>query len=92
MTTLTITNARKNLGHWLRKAVQGEDIGIIDGGRIIALRPVEVESADYAAREYGVTGGELDRFVQVGNEEVSRARESGTLKPYHGSLDDLLGD
>ncbi len=46
MTTLTVTEARKNLSSWLRRAKAGEDIGIIDGNRIIALRPVEVTSLD----------------------------------------------
>ncbi len=46
MKTLTVTEARKNLSSWLRRAKAGEDIGIIDGNRIIALRPVEVISAD----------------------------------------------
>ena len=46
MTTLTVTEARRNLSSWLRRAKAGEDIGIIDGNRIIALRPVEVVSVD----------------------------------------------
>ena len=55
MKTLTITEAKKNLSQWLVAAAQGEDIGIICGVDIIALRKVEVESTDYAQREYGVT-------------------------------------
>lgn len=47
MQTLTITDAKKNLGRWLQAAAQGADI--------IALRKVQVESADYAQREYRVT-------------------------------------
>lgn len=46
MKTLTVTEARKNLSGWLRRAKAGEDIGIIEGNRIIALRPVEVTSMD----------------------------------------------
>jgi antitoxin (DNA-binding transcriptional repressor) of toxin-antitoxin stability system len=46
MKTLTVTEARKNLSGWLRRAKAGEDIGIIEGNRIIALRPVEVTSLD----------------------------------------------
>lgn len=42
MTTLTVTEARKNLSGWLRRATAGEEIGIIDGNKIIALRPVRV--------------------------------------------------
>ncbi len=51
MTTLTVTEARKNLSGWLKRAKAGEDIGIIDGNRIIALRPVEVVATDRLAVE-----------------------------------------
>ena len=53
MKTLTITDAKKNLGQWLAAAARGEDIGIICGADIVALRKVEIESADYAQWEYG---------------------------------------
>jgi antitoxin (DNA-binding transcriptional repressor) of toxin-antitoxin stability system len=59
MKTLTITEAKKNLGHWLDAAAQGQDIGIVCGADIIALRKVEVESTDYAQREYGATQGQI---------------------------------
>ena len=55
MKTLTITDAKKNLSRWLAAASRGEDIGIVCGADIIALRKVEVESTDYAQREYGAT-------------------------------------
>lgn len=90
MTTLTITKARRNLGHWLKKAGDGEEIGIIDGDRIIALRPVNVEATDYGMREYGVSGQELDRFVEGVKMEVQAASKSGRLKIYKGNLDALL--
>lgn len=41
MTTVTITQARKNLSSWLRRAEAGEEIGILDGDKIVALRPVD---------------------------------------------------
>lgn len=44
MKTLTITEAKKNLGRWLVAAASGDDVGIILGADIIALRKVEVES------------------------------------------------
>jgi antitoxin (DNA-binding transcriptional repressor) of toxin-antitoxin stability system len=47
MTTLTVTQARKNLTGWLRRAEAGEEIGIIDGNKIIALRPVTVTAIDF---------------------------------------------
>ncbi len=59
MKTLTITEARKNLSRWLVAASKGEDIGIISGADIIALRKVTVESTDYAQREYGATSEQV---------------------------------
>jgi antitoxin (DNA-binding transcriptional repressor) of toxin-antitoxin stability system len=47
MTTLTVTEARKNLSGWIRRATAGEEIGIIDGNKIIALRPVTVTAIDF---------------------------------------------
>jgi antitoxin (DNA-binding transcriptional repressor) of toxin-antitoxin stability system len=44
MKTLTITDAKKNLGRWLAAASRGEDVGIVCEADIIALRKVEVES------------------------------------------------
>ena len=43
MKTLTITDAKKNLGRWLAAAAKGEDIGIVCGADIVALRKVEDE-------------------------------------------------
>jgi antitoxin (DNA-binding transcriptional repressor) of toxin-antitoxin stability system len=82
MKTLTITEARKNLGRWLGAAVRGEDIGIISGADIIALRKVEVEAVEeysYAMREYGVTRKELDRFGKAVDRHVARERREGKL-------------
>jgi len=47
MTTLTVTQARKNLSGWIRRARAGEEIGIIDGNQIFALRPVTVTAIDF---------------------------------------------
>jgi hypothetical protein len=44
--TFTITEAKKHLGAFLKDAVAGQNIGIICGSRIVALRPVEVTSLD----------------------------------------------
>jgi len=52
MITISITEARKNLGGWLRAAARGADIGIICGADIVALRKVAIESTDYAQRTY----------------------------------------
>ena len=46
MKTLTATEAKKHLRALLRDAVAGQNIGIICGSRVIALRPVEITSLD----------------------------------------------
>jgi antitoxin (DNA-binding transcriptional repressor) of toxin-antitoxin stability system len=74
MKTLTITDAKKNLGRWLAAAAHGEDIGIICGADIVALRKVNVESTDYAQREYGATP------EQVAALEKATERQYGRLK------------
>ncbi|MBK9990082.1 MAG: hypothetical protein IPP19_04915 [Verrucomicrobia bacterium] len=58
MQTLTVTNARQNLGGWLKKAAAGEEIGVILGDKIIAFRPVPITAADYAETEYGLSAAE----------------------------------
>ena len=79
MKTLTITDAKKNLGQWLMAAARGEDIGIVSGADIIALRKVEVESTDYAFREYGASPAELRAFDKAAEQRYRKIRQSGKL-------------
>jgi antitoxin (DNA-binding transcriptional repressor) of toxin-antitoxin stability system len=79
MKTLTITEAKKNLGHWLTAAAKGEDIGIIAGAEIIALRRVEVESTDYAQREYGATLEQVLVLDKATDQRYRRLRQSNKL-------------
>ncbi len=81
MKTLTITEAKKNLSRWLLAAAGGDDVAIISGDSIIALRKVEVEPVDYtyAMREYGATPAELDRFEKAVDERFRQEKEAGTL-------------
>ncbi len=81
MKTLTITEAKKNLGKWLNAAVAGEDVGIINGSTIVAFRPVQVESTDYAMREYGLSAEELSVLDQRLAAENEKWRRSGKLVP-----------
>ncbi len=85
MTTLTITEAKKNLGKWLTAATKGEDVGIINGAQIVALRPVEVEATDYAFREYGLTQRELEAFDTALAAENAKWRRGGKLAPVPNS-------
>jgi antitoxin (DNA-binding transcriptional repressor) of toxin-antitoxin stability system len=79
MKTLTITEAKKNLSRWLGAAARGQDIGIICGADIIALRKVEVESTDYAQREYGATQGQVAVLEEATEERYRQLKRSGKL-------------
>lgn len=79
MKTLTITDAKKNLGRWLSAAARGEDVGIISGADIIALRKVEIESTDYALREYGATPEEMAAFEKAAEQRYRKLKRAGKL-------------
>jgi hypothetical protein len=86
MKTLTVTAARQNLGAWLKRTLNGEDVGVMIDGNIVAFRRVKVFSEDYAEQEYGVTGEQLDRFAERMNKELDTERKAGRLKPFTGKL------
>jgi antitoxin (DNA-binding transcriptional repressor) of toxin-antitoxin stability system len=85
MQTLTVTAARAQLGHWLARAVRGEEIGVVVGAQIVALRPVPIQAADYLETEYGLTRAEADRAVVRIKAETQQAKAAGSLL----SLDEL---
>jgi antitoxin (DNA-binding transcriptional repressor) of toxin-antitoxin stability system len=92
MKTLSTTEARVNLTSWLKRAAAGEDIGILCGNKVIALRPVEVQSADYALREYGLAPDELEHWSARMEHEIEAARAKGKTRRYSGNLEaDLRG-
>ena len=41
MKTLTVTDARQKLGYWLKRAESGEEIGVVFGASIFALRKAQ---------------------------------------------------
>jgi hypothetical protein len=92
MTTLSPTKARTNLTHWLKRAAKGEDVGILCGDQIIALRPVKVfsEDFDYAKREYGATEVELEAFAKRTDLEIAKDRKAGKVRRFTGKLDASL--
>jgi len=92
MTTLTITKARANLSALLEKAKRGEDIGIVSGDQIVALRPVTISSDDYAWREYGATPDELQQFEKRMERKLSAERRRGKIKRFSGNLEKDLAD
>ena len=79
MKTLTITDAKKNLGRWLAAASRGEDIGIVSGADIIALRKVDVESTDYAQREYEATPEQVATLEKATGRRYRSFKRSGKL-------------
>ena len=92
MTTLSPTRARANLTSLLKRAANGEDIGILHGDKVIALSLVTVHSDDYALQEEPVTREELDRFVKRMDKRIARARKTGTIKCYTGHLEVDIAD
>ena len=85
MQTLTVTAARAQLGHWLSRAVRGEEIGVVVGAQIVAFRPVSIQAADYMETEYGLTRGEADDVAIGLKAETQQAKACGGLI----SLDEL---
>ena len=81
-----------NLSSLLKRAAKGEDIGILHGDTVIALRPVTVRADDYALREYGVCEQELERFVKDADRQIKRQRKAGKIKKYSGNLVADLAD
>ncbi len=81
---MTATQARQSLGTILSRVLQGEDIGIVHSGsgKIIALRPVEIYSEDYALMEYGLTAGEMKRVENKILSEIKKERKKGKLKRW----------
>ncbi len=79
MKTLTITEAKRNLGRLLSAAARGEDIGIVAGADIIALHKVEVESTDYAQRTYGATETEVKRLDKATDARYRRLKRRGKI-------------
>ena len=87
MKTLSVTDARQNLTRWLRLAMAGEDVGILCGNRIVALRLVQVYSEDYALQEYGLTKKDISRAAKRMDAELAEDKERGRLRRYSGNLE-----
>lgn len=88
MTTLTITDAKKNLTKWLKIAASGGEVAIICGADIVALRKVPVQAADYAKTEYGLTEQEVATYEGKVAAEHARLKKKGVLEFL--TTDDLL--
>ncbi len=91
MKTLTITDARQNLGHWLRLAASGEDVGVIVGSDIIALRKVNVQATDYAYQEYGLAPSQVQEAEERIETKIKAERRAKTVKEFRGDWRKLRG-
>ena len=89
MKTLTITEGRGRLGYWLKKATEGEDVGFLFEGRVVALRPVEVVSTDYALQEYGLTPRETAAAEKRIGAGLKTARKRGEITRFTGGKNDF---
>lgn len=89
MKTLTITQARKNLGQLCNEAGRGKMVGIISGHQIFQLKPVQVVAWDdtYVAKEYGVTPDEMDKFVAHADGELAQKEKRGAYTRFKGKFD-----
>jgi hypothetical protein len=90
MTTTTPTQARVNLSGLLKRALEGDDIGIVYQGQIIALRPVKVASTDYVETEYGLSAEEWGRTARNLHAQAQKTRKAGQAKRFTGNIEDAL--
>ena len=72
-----------------QKGDGGEDVGFVFGGKIVALRPVEVVSTDYALQEYGLSAKEMRAAEQRISAEIKTARARGEVTRFTGAKDDF---
>jgi antitoxin (DNA-binding transcriptional repressor) of toxin-antitoxin stability system len=98
MTTVTLTQARANLGKLCERARKGEEVGIIAGNGVIQLQPVEVRPArlgeitlipldgDYVLREYGVTAPEWRSFQKRENARYACDKQAGRIVSVKGKF------
>ena len=90
MHTMTPTKARANLSALLQQAINGEEIGIVCNGRIVALRPVEVTAADYARMEYGIAEDEISTIASALHAKAKKAIQSGKARTFNGNIEDAI--
>ncbi len=99
MTTVTLTQARANLGKLCDRAKKGEEIGIIAGDQVLQLHPVQVRPAqpgeitivpmdgDYVMREYGLTAQEWRNYQKREQTRYARDKREGRIVTFKGRFD-----
>ena len=78
MTKLSASEASRDLGGVLARALKGEEIGIECEGRIVVLRPLD--NFKDASAEYGLKADEVDRAYDSISKEVELERAAGKLR------------
>ena len=87
---MTPTKARANLSALLQQALNGEEIGIVCNGRIVALRPVEVTATDYARMEYGIIEAEVSKIAANLHAKAKKAIKTGKARTFNGDIEDAI--
>ena len=82
MQTMNVTEGRAKLGQLLKRALKGEDIGLVCDGQVVALRPVRVYSEDYALSEYGLTAEQASAASARIHAEIKAQREAGEVTEF----------
>jgi hypothetical protein len=78
VTRLSTSEASRDLGGVLARALKGEDIGIECEGRVVALRPVH-EFQDVTG-EYGLNSREVEKAFDSVSKAVEVERTAGKLR------------
>ena len=70
---------------------QSEAAEVLGLKPLAALRKVEIESADYAYQEYGLTQVQVEEAGQRISAQIKRERRAGTIKEFKGDWRELRG-
>ena len=87
---MTLTKARANLSALLQQALNGKEIGIVCNGRIVALRPVEVPTTDYARVEYGIAEDEVSTIAAALHAKAKKAIKARKARTFTGDIEDAM--
>jgi antitoxin (DNA-binding transcriptional repressor) of toxin-antitoxin stability system len=99
MKTLSVTEARANLGKLCESAKNGEEIGIVAGDTIFQLLPIEIRpvhegeivitpmTPQLVRKEYGVTADEWNRFKEREEETYKITKRKGEMITHKGKFD-----
>ena len=99
MTTVTLTQARANLGKLCERARNGEEVGILAGDQVIQLQPVRVRVArpgeitivpldrEQVMRDYGLTEREWRAFLKREQARQAGDRHAGRSVTFKGRFD-----